>query len=74
MSAARRKGKWIGGMPSLGYDVDPRGGRLIVNEDQSVMVRAIFELYLEKRALLPTGSVRARINLSRALGDERAGG
>ncbi len=54
MSAARRKGKWIGGMPSLGYDVDPRGGRLLVNEGEAIMVRAIFELYLEKRALLPT--------------------
>jgi len=24
MSAARRKGKWVGGMPVLGYDVDPK--------------------------------------------------
>jgi len=31
LSAARRKGKWIGGWPVLGYDVDPKGGRLIVN-------------------------------------------
>ena len=22
MSAARRKGKWVGGMPVLGYDID----------------------------------------------------
>jgi site-specific DNA recombinase len=27
MWAARRKGKWVGGMPVLGYDVAPRGGR-----------------------------------------------
>jgi site-specific DNA recombinase len=26
LSAARRKGKWIGGTPVLGYDVDPGGG------------------------------------------------
>src|SRR5450631_600918 len=25
MSAARRKGKWVGGTPVLGYDVDPGG-------------------------------------------------
>src|SRR5206468_7902649 len=31
MSAARRKGKWVGGTPVLGYDVDPAGGRLVVN-------------------------------------------
>ena len=31
LSAARRKGKWIGGWPVLGYDVDVKGGRLVVN-------------------------------------------
>src|SRR6266702_209462 len=30
MSAARRKGKWVGGTPVLGYDVDLAGGRLVV--------------------------------------------
>ncbi len=34
MSAARRKGKWVGGTPVLGYDVDPTGGRLIVSAQQ----------------------------------------
>ena len=52
MSAARRKGKWTGGSPVLGYDVDPRGGRLVVNEDEAVRVRAIFDLYLEHRSLI----------------------
>src|SRR5438552_7068313 len=35
LGAARRKGKWIGGVPVLGYDVDPRGGRLIVNDGEA---------------------------------------
>ena len=35
LSAARRKGKWIGGIPVLGYDVAPEGGRLVVNEARS---------------------------------------
>ena len=30
--AARKKGKWIGGIPMLGYDIAPKGGKLIVNE------------------------------------------
>jgi len=42
--AARRKGKWTGGHPLLGYDVAPDGGRLIVNEDEARRVAAIFEL------------------------------
>jgi site-specific DNA recombinase len=52
MSAARKKGKWVGGCPVLGYDVDPGGGRLIVNEDEAERVRAIFALFEE------TGSAR----------------
>jgi site-specific DNA recombinase len=42
MSAARRKGKWMGGCPVLGYDVAPGGGRLIVNEEEAGQIRAIF--------------------------------
>jgi site-specific DNA recombinase len=38
MSAARRKGKWVGGCPVLGYDVDPGGGRLVVNEEEAERV------------------------------------
>jgi site-specific DNA recombinase len=53
VAATRRKGKWSGGRPILGYDVDPRGGRLLVNDDEAVRVRAIFQLYLEQQALLP---------------------
>ena len=52
ISAARRKGKWTGGTPVLGYDVDPRGGRLVVNEDEAARVRAIFDLYLEHRSVM----------------------
>lgn len=53
VAATRRRGKWSGGMPILGYDVDPRGGRLLVNQEEAVRVRAIFQLYLEHQALLP---------------------
>jgi site-specific DNA recombinase len=53
VAATRRKGKWSGGRPVLGYDVDERGYRLVVNEHEAARVRAIFELYLEHEALLP---------------------
>lgn len=52
MSAARRKGKWMGGRPVLGYDVAADGGKLVVNEEEAQQVRAIFALYLEHRSLL----------------------
>jgi site-specific DNA recombinase len=53
MVAARRRGKWTGGPPVLGYDVHPDGGRIVVNEDEAARVRGIFQLYLELGSLLP---------------------
>jgi site-specific DNA recombinase len=55
MAATRRKGKWAGGTPLLGYDLDPRGGRLHINDEEAQRVRAIFALYLQHQALLPVG-------------------
>ena len=51
MAAARKKGKWMGGVPVLGYDVVPGGGRLVVNREEAERVRAIFALYLECRSV-----------------------
>ena len=48
MAAARRKGKWTGGPPPLGYDVVDR--KLVVNEIEAALVRRIFTLYLELRS------------------------
>jgi site-specific DNA recombinase len=53
MSAARRKGKWVGGNPVLGYDVAPQGGSLLVNKEEAQRVREIFALYLEMGSLIP---------------------
>jgi site-specific DNA recombinase len=53
VAATRRKGKWAGGTPLLGYDLDPRGKRLLVNDEEAERVRAIFALYLEHQSLLP---------------------
>jgi hypothetical protein len=52
LSAARKKGKWVGGHPVLGYDIDSRGGRLVVNPDEADRVRAVFDLYLEHEGLV----------------------
>jgi site-specific DNA recombinase len=51
MSAARRKGKWVGGTPVLGYDVVAGGGRLVVNDKESRRVRDIFALFAEHHSL-----------------------
>jgi site-specific DNA recombinase len=51
MTAARRKGKWVGGMPVLGYDVAPDGGHLVVNAQEADRVREIFRLYAQHQSL-----------------------
>src|SRR5262249_28168570 len=51
IAAARRKGKRCGGLPILGYDVDPQSGKLVVNEDEADRVCTIFRLYLRHETL-----------------------
>jgi site-specific DNA recombinase len=51
IAATRRKGKWSGGRPLLGYDLEPGGRRLVVNPTEAERVRAIFELFLEHQSL-----------------------
>jgi site-specific DNA recombinase len=58
IAATRRKGKYTGGMPILGYDVVD--SKLVVNEAEAEYVRQIFDLYLEKGSLLPTVQELAR--------------
>lgn len=55
IAAQRRKGKWSGGVPILGYDVDRSNPspKLVVNAEEAVQVRRIFSLYLELESLLP---------------------
>ncbi len=54
IAASRQKGKWTGGTPILGYDVDRSNGgpKLIVNAAEATRVRQIFEMYLEHGSLL----------------------
>ncbi len=52
--AARRKGKWTGGHPVLGYDLDVRGGSIHVNPEEAAIVRRIFQTFVRKRSLMET--------------------
>src|SRR5262245_36086565 len=60
IAATRRKGKWTGGHPILGYDVDPTLFKLVVNEHEAKRVRAIFQLYLDHQGLVPVAQELAR--------------
>ena len=45
IAASKRKGMWMGGTISLGYEV--KGRKLIVNPDEARLVNRLFHLYLE---------------------------
>ena len=50
IAATRRKGKWSGGMPILGYTVVQT--KLVVDDGEAERVREIFRMYLEQQSLL----------------------
>jgi len=47
VAAAKRKGKFTGGTPPLGYDVDPNRTALIINPEEAKLVRHIFKRFTE---------------------------
>ena len=49
IAASKKKGMWMGGLPSLGYDVQNR--KLVVNEEEALTVVHIFRRYVELRSV-----------------------
>ncbi|MGE5266186.1 MAG: recombinase family protein [Deltaproteobacteria bacterium] len=49
IAASKRKGMWMGGLPSLGYDVKDR--KLVVNAAEAQTVRHIFQRYVVHRSV-----------------------
>jgi site-specific DNA recombinase len=49
IAASKKKGMWMGGLPSLGYDVQNR--KLVVNDDEALTVIHIFRRYVELRSV-----------------------
>lgn len=47
IAGAKRRGKHCGGPPVLGYDVDPKNIKLIINPDEAAVVREAFILYTQ---------------------------
>ena len=52
IAATRRKGKWSGGMPLLGYTVE--NSKLLVEPHEAERVRQIFEMYLDTKSMITT--------------------
>ena len=79
VAAAKKKGKYCGGTPNLGYDVDREKRRLLVNPEEARLVRHIFKRFTQLRS---TTELVRELNNKRMLtkswvtvkGKEREGG
>ncbi len=49
--ARAKKGLWCGGIPPLGYDWKDK--KLVVNDEEAIIVRLIFDLYLRHKSVIP---------------------
>jgi len=57
MGAARKKGRWVGGIPILGYDLDRINHKLVINPKEAAIVRELFDIYIKKKSLLRTAVI-----------------
>jgi site-specific DNA recombinase len=75
IAASKKKGMWMGGVPSLGYDVCDR--RLVINQEESNLVH-IYKRYLERGSVrllkheLDQGGIVSKTRVSR--NGSRSGG
>jgi DNA invertase Pin-like site-specific DNA recombinase len=67
IAASKKKGMWMGGLPSLGYDVKDR--KLMVNEEEARTVLHVFRRYVELRSVralkeeLEAAGIRSKLRL-----------
>ena len=57
MGAARKKGRWVGGIPILGYDLDRINHKLVINPKEVAIVRELFDIYIKEKSLLRTAMI-----------------
>jgi hypothetical protein len=51
MGAARKKGRWTGGLPPLGYDIDGVNKKIVINPKEAETIRLMFDLYIQEKSL-----------------------
>jgi site-specific DNA recombinase len=47
VAAAKRRGKYCGGVPVLGYDVDRQAKKLVINKEEAKLVKYIFQRFTQ---------------------------
>ena len=56
MAGARKRGKFTGGRPALGYDYDFKSKKLLINKKEAALITKVFKLYVKERSLLTTAN------------------
>jgi len=51
LGAARKKGRWTGGLPPLGYDIDRANKKIVVNPKEAEIIGLMFDLYIQEKSL-----------------------
>jgi site-specific DNA recombinase len=52
IAAAKKRGKYLGGAPAFGYDVDYSNSKLLVNSEEAKLVRHIYKRFIETGSCL----------------------
>jgi len=52
VDASKKKGIWMGGNPSFGYDIEDR--KLVINEAEAKIVRILFQNFIETESVTET--------------------
>ncbi len=52
VDASKKKGMWMGGNPSFGYDIEER--KLVINEAEAKIVRILFQNFIETESVTET--------------------
>lgn len=73
MQAAKRKGRFTGGHPILGYNIKPEGRALEIDEMEATRVREIFKLYLNLESVKGTANELKKRGWKNKLWITRAG-
>jgi len=62
IAAAKKKGRFVGGRPALGYIIDKVNHKLIIDPVEANLVRKIFDLYLENKSVIGVTQILNRKN------------
>ncbi len=72
IAASKKKGMWMGGPVPLGYDAKDRA--LIAKEDEAIIIRQIYDLYLDHGTVRETKAASDKLGLRSKRWVTKAGG